>query len=265
MESDEKYYNDLISAGYSSDDALKFTTQYYPEFTGGGKTRSIADSHESVNELAKAIISIMENQSEVQQNKEDTLSDEKSTGNENPLVNSIVNIFATIWVWISESFYRVKNDERLLISISGFLVLAALTVFAFSIPETPESIEGSWTKSDDGQVIFSEDGRFDDGFQRQSYWILESGTLSITSTGEWMTQNGTDSTYTIEQDIRLQFSDDKMLMWMKWDSIKLDGEIQDLPGDCIGLVRSSSISNHANFDVSSHIQSYDEQKPSWCD
>ena len=262
MGPDEEYYKNLISEGYSHSEALKFTTQYYPEFTGVEKTRSIHESNDSVNELAKAILSIMENQSDKPQNE---MHNEMNDNNGKSLVDRLVELIATIWVWISEIFNRVKNDEKILLPISGILVLSALILFAFSIPETPQSIEGEWTKADQGQVTFMANGIYDDGFQRQSYWILESSTLSITSTGEWMTQNGTEEMYTIEQEIRVQFSEDKMLMWMKWDSIELDGETQDFEDSCVGLIRSSTLPDDSNFDVASMIESYDEQKPSWCD
>ena len=62
--------------------------------------------------------------------------------------------------------------------------------------------------------------------------------------------------------MRIQISDDSSAMWMKWDSITVNSEVQEIPNDCVLLLKQTSINSGTSFGQLS--SSYSESEPTWC-
>ena len=257
MSKSREYYDDLIKKGYHPSKALTYTQKFFPEFNLDSQS-----SQPSAESIAAAVVGMLN-----LQGKEGT--NEYPTGENviqnNDLSDSNENIFKTLYSYIEAFFYVILqpfSDKRIRFATFGVVTIVLVIIFAFSIPQTQEPLVGTWIKSDGQTLDFEESFVYRDGLSSSSTWELYGSILTIKSVGEWRNQNGTVEEYTIEQEMKVDFSDDGEGMWMKWNYLKVESNWEDHPEGCVFLLKEST--DAGTNDYSTGFEKYNEETPSWC-
>tara|TARA_B100000609_G_scaffold190583_1_gene178627 strand:- start:588 stop:968 length:381 start_codon:yes stop_codon:yes gene_type:complete len=123
-------------------------------------------------------------------------------------------------------------------------------------------IIGTWEKADGQEFTFSEDSSYFDEMDGDSSWSLNGSDLVISTSDVWKNSDGTNANVLITQELRIQISDDSVALWMKWDSITVNSEKQEVPSDCVLLLNKNALDSDTSFGQLSN--SYSENKPRWC-
>lgn len=257
MVDDETYFSDLIRQGYSVNDAVEHTRTYFPNFRLDKTENSEPNGQPSVESIAAAIAQILDNNSSdnleltaVSRNKGDDVHKSK--------ISSIFSYIEAIFYML----YERLSERRVLIPTSIIIGIILLSTIALSIPKTMHPIIGTWEKADGQEFTFSEDSSYFDEMDGDSSWSLNGSDLVISTSDVWKNSDGTNANVLITQELRIQISDDSVALWMKWDSITVNSEKQEVPSDCVLLLNKNALDSDISFGQLSN--SYSEDKPRWC-
>ena len=259
MSKSREYYDDLIEKGYNPSKALTYTQKFFPEFTVDSQS-----SQPSAESIAAAVVGILNLQGK------GSINDIPVSENAIPINNSSdtgsnENIFKTLYSYVEAFFYVILqpfSDKRIRFVTFGVVTVVLVIIIAFSIPQTQEPIVGTWIKSDGQTLDFEESFVYRDGLSSSSTWELYGSILTIKSVGEWRNQNGTVEEYTIEHEMKVDFSDNGEGMWMKWNYLKVESNWEDHPEGCVFLLKESA--DFGINDYSAGFEKYNEETPSWC-
>ncbi|RAH14607.1 MAG: hypothetical protein CMB56_004985 [Methanobacteriota archaeon] len=253
MSKSRDYFDGLITQGYEKSKALEYTLKYFPDFSLDESTTNTTDSNLSAEKVVAALIDALDlknNQIEIPDKKSDEEKESKFQ-----LTLAYIEAFFHV---ILEPF----SDKKVRMTALGITGLIIIAIFAFNIPKTTDPIIGTWIKPDGQKISFEEDFVYTDGVMQSSNWTLASNILTIYSSGEWVYENGSKEKYSLIQEIKIDFSKDDNAIWMKWNKITIDSEIQPLPEVCLLVINDKIIKN--NDDFSSESEEYLEDKPDWC-
>ena len=260
MSGAEDYFSGLIRQGYSVQDAVDHTRNYFPEFSLGGSDKSVnpeTNSQPSVETIAAAVAQILDK--ETLDTPESTgLAREKEMIEEESKISAIVSYSEAIF----HMMYERLSERKILISAGVVLGIIILSTIALSIPKTLDPIVGTWMKADGQEFTFSEDSSYFDEMDGDSTWALNGSNLVISTITPRNNANGTTSNVLITQELRIQISDDNLALWMKWDSITVNSDAQETPDDCVLLLKENSITSDSSFGQISNL--YSGSKPNWC-
>ena len=259
MSKSREYYDDLIDKGYPPSKALTYTQKFFPEFSVDSQI-----SQPSAESIAAAVVGMLnlqgkEGMAEIPES-ENTIQINNSSD-----TGSNENIFKTLYSYVEAFFHVILqpfSDKRIRFATFGVFTVVLVIIIAFSIPQTQEPIVGIWIKSDGQTLDFEENFVYSDGLSSSSTWELYGSILTIKSVGEWRNQNGTVEEYTIEQEMKVDFSDDGEGMWMKWNYLKVESNWEDPPEGCVFLLKEST--DGGTNDFSTGFEKYNEETPSWC-
>ena len=257
MADDETYFSDLIRQGYSVNDAVEHTRNYFPNFRLGETEKYGSNSQPSVESIAAAIAQILDNKSSDDM-KLSVVSREKEVEINESKISSVFSYFEAIFYLL----YERLSERRVLIPAVTIISIILLSTIALSIPKTMDPIIGTWEKADGQEFTFSEDSSYFDEMEGDSSWSLNGSDLVISTSSVWKNSDGTNSNVLITQELRIQISDDSVALWMKWDSIIVNSEVQEIPSDCVLLLNQNALDSDNSFGQLSN--SYSEDKPRWC-
>ena len=257
MVDDETYFSDLIRQGYSVNDAVEHTRTYFPNFRLDKTENSESNSQPSVESIAAAIAQILDNKSS-QDQELSTVSREKEVDANESKISSFLSYVEAIFYML----YERLSERRVLIPASIIIGIILLSTIALSIPKTMHPIIGTWEKADGQEFTFSEDSSYFDEMDGDSSWSLNGSDLVISTSSVWKNSDGTNSNVLITQELRIHISDDSVALWMKWDSITVNSEMQEVPSDCVLLLKKNALDSDSSFSQLSN--SYSEDKPRWC-
>lgn len=257
MADDEAYFSDLIRQGYSVNDAVQHTRTYFPKFRLMENENTESNGQPSVESIAAAIAQILDTKSPELTGTNATSREKKIETNESNFSSFYSYVEATVYL-----LYERLSERKVLIPVATIIGIVLLSTIALSIPKTMDPIIGTWEKADGQEFTFSEDSSYLDEMEGDSSWSLNGSDLVISTSTVWRNSNGTNSNVLIIQEMRIQISDDSSAMWMKWDSITVNSEVQEIPNDCVLLLKQTSINSGTSFGQLS--SSYSESEPTWC-
>ncbi|MBI31464.1 MAG: hypothetical protein CMB72_02550 [Euryarchaeota archaeon] len=257
MVDDEAYFADLIRQGYSVQDAIEHTRNYFPDFNIGMSGKSESNNHQSVESIAAAVAQILEKESSDDLESIE-VSREKEIGTDESKISTILSYGEAI----VHLLYDRLSERRVMISAATIVGIILLSTIALSIPKTMEPIIGTWLKADGQEFTFLEDSSYMDEMDGDSSWILNGSDLVISTSSVFKNSNGTNSNVLIIQESRIQISDDSVALWIKWDSITVNSEPQEIPNDCVLLLKKTALDSDTSFYQLSN--QYSDDKPRWC-
>ena len=242
------YFQDLLSQGYSEQDAIMYTKKYYPEFV----YNPTIDTPAPVVEAA------------VTGNQEFNPYAPSPTAENQPIISQeMKEKFSTGLEFISEKTKLMLSDKRLVTGIAFVVAAVILAAVILLIPATSGPVEGKWIKADGQMYEFQQDGDLIDGTSFTSTWDYEGTVLTMTSTRLAVNSNNAIYEMSIVQKFNIKLIDDENAMWMNWITLEIDGEqSSEMLEGCILMIKQDVASNSQEFHTAA-IE-YEDDKPGWC-
>ncbi len=247
----QQYFDDLISQGYTEDEALDYTQKYYSGFF----LAKIKDVNE--NRLDDVVSKPnTQNSPYIPSNDEESFSDKYGPKARMALDSTMKN--AKIL------FEKLPLDKKTAVIASSVVVVLLISAIAFLIPSSTGPINGTWIKSDGQKLSFDSDGDYDDQSSLDSIWVLDGNDLTIISSGTIFYSDGSKETIEIVQDIDVYFSDDENALWLDFDSVKVNGVEQNSDNlQCVLILKNNIASNILEY--SNEYSEYLDETPKQCD
>ncbi|MBA46045.1 MAG: hypothetical protein CMB31_05605 [Euryarchaeota archaeon] len=257
MADDEAYFADLIRQGYSVQDAIEHTRTYFPDFNIGTPEKPQSNSQPSVESIAAAVAQILDKESSGDLQSIDVSREKKADSDESKM-SAILSYGEAIF----HLLYERLSEKRVMISAATIVGIILLSTIALSIPKTMDPIIGTWEKADGQEFTFLEDSSYLDEMEGDSTWTLNGSNLVISTSTVWKNSDGSNSNVLITQELRIQISDDSLALWMKWDSIIVNSDSEEVPDDCVLLLKKTALDSDTSFVQLSN--QYSDDKPTWC-
>lgn len=248
MSESQEYYDDLLSKGYTTEDALLYTKKYYPEF-------SLDDS---------SIATIADNNADVIASHEfNPYAPSPMTEKQELISQEVKDKFSQGLQLVTDKASMIVKDKRLATGagIVFFAVLVAAIILL--LPTTAGPIEGTWIKADGQEFEFEKNGdlEFDNSFM--STWDYQGSVLTMTSTRMAVDNNNQIYEMEIVQKLNIELIDDDNAMWMSWVSLTIDGQqSSQMSDECFLMMKQSTASTPDEFYTQS--LEYEGERPNWC-
>ncbi len=246
----QQYFDDLISQGYSEDEALDYTQKYYPGFF-------LAKVKVENENTLDNVVSKPNPQTSpyIPSNEEESFSDKYGPKAKMALDSTMKN--AKIL------FEKLPLDRKTAVIASFVVVILILSAIAFLIPSSTGPINGTWIKADGQKLSFDSDGEYDDQSSLDSIWELDGNDLTIISSGTIFYSDGSKESIEVIQEIDVYFSDDENALWLDFNSVKVNGEEQNSDEQqCVLILKNNIASNILEY--SNEYSQYLDEVPKQC-
>ena len=244
----QEYYDDLLTKGYTSEDAFSYTKKYYPEFTLDD-TSIVTLADNSVGALAEQEFN--------------PYAPSPLTEKQEIIPQEVKDKFSHGLQLVTDKASMIVKDKRLATGagIVFFAVLVAAIILL--LPTTAGPIEGTWIKADGQEFEFDKNGdlEFDNSFT--STWDYQGSVLTMTSTRLAVDSDNQIYEMEIVQKLNIELIDDDNAMWMSWVSLTVDGQqSSQMSDECFLMMKQSTASTPGEFYTQS--LNYEDDRPNWC-